>query len=77
MQSWNSFTKTLGLACAVVTLGLPAIATAFSSKTCNEEKLKWSSNTVTVRADSVTFPSGSVWLSALQQAITRFNENPQ
>jgi hypothetical protein len=77
MPSWNSFAKTLGLACAVVTLGLPAFAAAFSYKTCNGEKLKWTSgNTITVRADPTSFPSASVWRSALQEGITRFNENP-
>ena len=50
-------------------------AHAFSYSTCLDEKIKWDSTTVTVRASAVSFPGGE-WRNALQTAITRFNLNP-
>ena len=48
---------------------------AFSYNTCLGEKLKWSSNTITMRASPASFPAGQ-WRDALQLAINRFNLNP-
>ena len=50
-------------------------ANAYNTWTCLGEKLKWSSNSVTMRYSSVSFPSGS-WRSSLDTAIDHLNENP-
>ncbi|MEM7253765.1 MAG: hypothetical protein AAF493_20290 [Pseudomonadota bacterium] len=50
-------------------------AAAYSTSTCLGEKIKWNSNTVTVRASSTSFPTGS-WRNALEEAVDRVNDNP-
>jgi hypothetical protein len=49
---------------------------AASWRTCSGNKIKWDSNTVTMRASNVSFPSGSSYRSALQTVISRVNDNP-
>ncbi len=51
----------------------PAIAYSYS--TCLGEKLKWSSNSKTLGASGVSFPTG-YWRNGLQDGINRFNLNP-
>lgn len=43
---------------------------------CGDLNLKWASNSKTLRASTVSFPSGGYWRGGLQEAIDRFNENP-
>ena len=43
---------------------------------CNDQNVKWSSNSKTLRASSVSFPSGGTWWGGIEDAIDRFNENP-
>lgn len=43
---------------------------------CGDLNLKWASNSKTLRASTVSFPSGGYWWGGLQDAIDRFNENP-
>ncbi|MCH9675896.1 MAG: hypothetical protein K0U93_30950 [Gammaproteobacteria bacterium] len=50
-------------------------ALAYSTSTCNGEPVKWNSNTVTVRASSTSFPSGT-WRNAIDEAVDRINDNP-
>ena len=61
------------LALACVCVAQPALA--FSWKECLGENIRWSGNTVGVRASPVSFPAG-VWRGALQTAVDRFNLNP-
>ena len=56
-------------------VGLPNEVLAYSYDTCLGDKLKWDSNSVTLRASSVSFPA-SEWRNTLQSAIDRFNLNP-
>lgn len=75
MKPRNLLAKTLGMACLLMAMGLPAIATAFSYNECLGEKLKWNRNTVDIRANEVSFPVG-VWRDAISQSVSRFNQNP-
>ena len=43
---------------------------------CNGNKIKWGSNTVTMRASNVSFAPGSSFTSSLQTTISRVNDNP-
>ena len=43
---------------------------------CNGNKIKWGSNTVTMRASNVSFVPGSSFTSSLQTSINRVNDNP-
>lgn len=54
---------------------VPEKANAFSDSRCLGEKLKWDSNSKTLRASSKSFPAGT-WRNTLSSAITRFNQNP-
>ncbi|TQV89426.1 hypothetical protein [Aliikangiella coralliicola] len=45
-------------------------------RTCNGNKIKWGSNTKTMRASNVSFAAGGSYLSALQTVISRVNDNP-
>lgn len=58
-------------------LSLPTQALAWTAVKCslNNELLTWESNTVTMRASSVSFPAGA-WQDALAASISGFNENP-
>jgi hypothetical protein len=60
-----------------VALALIQTNTAFgySTSTCLGEKLKWDSNSRTVGASSVSFPSG-YWRNGLQDGVNAFNLNP-
>ena len=51
-------------------------AFAFSYDTCLGERLKWDSNTATLRASPVTFPEFGPWRTALTTAVAQFNLNP-
>ncbi|NJN12323.1 MAG: hypothetical protein HC836_30145 [Richelia sp. RM2_1_2] len=50
-------------------------ANAYSTSSCLGEKLKWDSNSKTLRASSNSFPTGT-WRDTLANAIARFNQNP-
>lgn len=65
----------LGLLSALVALALATPAFAYGYKTCLGEKLKWSSNSKTLGANSTSFPSG-YWRDGLQDGINKFNLNP-
>lgn len=63
---------TLGL---VMTFG--ALNTSAAGwRTCDGNKIKWDSNSVTMRASKVSFPLGSSMGNALQSSIDRVNDNP-
>ena len=51
-------------------------AVAYVHLHCNDKNVKWSSNSKTLRASSVSFPSGGTWWGGIEDAIDRFNENP-
>jgi hypothetical protein len=65
------------LSCAMlfVSVMFAEAAFAFSYSRCLGERLKWDSNTVTLRASPVSFPVGP-WRTALTTAVARFNLNP-
>lgn len=48
---------------------------AYSTSTCLGEKLKWDSNSKSLRANSTSFPAG-YWRNGLQQAVDSANLNP-
>lgn len=58
-------------------LSLPTQALAYSAVKCSltNEIITWDSNTVNMRASSVSFPAGA-WQDVLAATINRFNENP-
>lgn len=62
----------LGLVMALGSLS----ASAAGWRTCEGNKIKWDSNTVTMRASNVSFPAGSAYGNALQTSIDRVNDNP-
>src|SRR6187431_1808818 len=51
-------------------------ASASKWRTCEGNIIKWDSNTVTMRASSVSFPAGSAFGNSLQTSIDRVNDNP-
>jgi hypothetical protein len=65
----------LSFAMLFVSVMFAEAAFAFSYSTCLGERLKWDSNTVTLRASPVSFPVGP-WRTALTTAVARFNLNP-
>ena len=50
-------------------------ADAYSYRTCNGVKIKWNTNNPTMRASSVSFPTG-YWRDGLQKSIDYTNRNP-
>ncbi len=50
-------------------------AFAFGYKTCLGEKIKWGSNSKTLRGNSVSFPAG-YWYNGLSDGVNKFNLNP-
>lgn len=56
-------------------LTVPGEANAYSTSSCLGRKLKWNSNSKTLRASSNSFPAGT-WRNTLSSAIARFNQNP-
>jgi len=58
-----------------ISLLIPASVHAYSTSTCLGEKLKWDSNSRTVGASNVSFPSG-YWRNGLQNGVDAFNQNP-
>jgi hypothetical protein len=64
--------KTLALASICV---ITHQASAYSTWSCLGEKMKWSSNSVTMRLASNSF-SNSSWRSSMTTAISRLNQNP-
>lgn len=56
--------------------GACSMAEAASWNECGDQKVKWGSNSITLRSSSVGFPAGSTWLSALSTSIARVNDNP-
>lgn len=50
-------------------------AGAFSYKECLGEKIKFGSNTVTIRPSTTSFPSG-YWENGIRDTVNKFNENP-
>jgi hypothetical protein len=65
---------TIKLAALALT-GIAAQAHAYTTWTCLDEKLNWTSTSQTMRYSSVSFPSGS-WRSALDFSIDHVNQNP-
>lgn len=63
------------LLCAALLLTVASPAFGFGYKTCLGEKLKWSGSSKTLRANSVSFPSG-YWFNGLQDGVNKFNLNP-
>lgn len=63
------------LAAAAALLCASEPAFAFSYKTCLGHRLKFNSNTVTLRASSVSFPVG-YWQNGIQDTVNKFNRNP-
>ena len=60
----------------VLCLGAGSLqANAYNTWTCLGEKVKWSSNSVTMRYSNTSFAPGS-WRSSLDAAINHLNENP-
>ncbi|MBE9214485.1 hypothetical protein IQ247_17725 [Plectonema cf. radiosum LEGE 06105] len=57
-------------------LTIPGEAQAYSTSSCLGKKLKWDSNSKTLRANSKSFPAGTIWENALKTAIARLNQNP-
>lgn len=51
-------------------------ASAVGWRTCDGNKIKWGSNSVTMRASNVSFPAGSAFGNSLQTSINRVNDNP-
>ncbi len=49
---------------------------AFTYWECLDQKLKWDSNTVRVRASGTSFPSGHSFTNALTELINNMNQNP-
>jgi len=64
---------------AVVTLAAAALSTspaaAYSYKECLGHKLKFDSNTVTIRPNTVSFPGG-YWENGIRDTVNKFNNNP-
>lgn len=50
-------------------------AAAFSWKECLGKKIKFDSNTVTIRPNTVSFPSG-YWENGIRDTVNKFNLNP-
>lgn len=65
--------KILGIA---LCLFIPALAFTYSYDTCLGGKVTFPSNSITVRASNVSFPSGHSYTSALQSVINGLNNNP-
>ena len=60
----------------IAVLGITANSVfAYSYRVCLEEKLKWDSNSVQMRASGVSFPAGG-WRTALADAVSAINNNP-
>lgn len=52
-----------------------APAAAYSYKTCLGHKLKFDSNTRSIRPSTTSFPAG-YWESGIRDTVTKFNRNP-
>lgn len=50
-------------------------ALAYSYKECLGKKIKFDSNTVTIRPSTVSFPAG-YWENGIRDTVNKFNENP-
>jgi hypothetical protein len=61
------------LALAVLAIDSPALA--YSWKECLGRKIKWDTNTPTIRASTTSFPAGG-WRDAMNEAVAAFNRNP-
>ncbi|WP_237154245.1 hypothetical protein [Oryzibacter oryziterrae] len=64
-----------GLLASAILAATAGHAFAFVYTSCLDEKIKWSSNSVTLRADPTSFPSG-YWRNGMDDTITKFNRNP-
>lgn len=63
----------------VVTLAVSVLAlnvNAAAWRTCDGNKVKWGSNSVSLRASNVSFPSGSAFGNSLSTSVSRLNDNP-
>jgi hypothetical protein len=69
----NKFFVTI-TALFISTMTLQVHAAAW--RTCEGNKIKWGSNTVTMRAGNVSFPLGSAFANSLQTTVNRANDNP-
>lgn len=55
---------------------LPGQSFGYRHCHCLGENLRWSGNGKTLYASPVSFPAGSVWRNAIQEAVNRHNINP-
>ena len=62
----------LSLAAAVLSA---SPAAAYSYQECQDEKLKFDSNSVTIRPNTTSFPSG-YWQTGIEDTVSKFNRNP-
>jgi hypothetical protein len=60
--------------CAIA-LCLTDVSFGFSYKTCLGEKIKFSGNSRTLYASTVSFPAG-YWQNGIQDTVNKFNNNP-
>lgn len=65
----------IGIAGMIAGLCLSGNALAYTTWECLGEKLKWDTNSVTMRSSAVSFPAGA-WRDSLVTAINRVNQNP-
>ena len=65
---------TTAFVAAIATLSASQ-AFAFATNTCFEQRISWASDNPTLRASTVSFPTG-YWRDGLQKAIDRTNQNP-
>lgn len=61
--------------CLVVGQAAAPDAIAYEKHTCLGEEIKWGSNSKSLQASSVSFPSGG-WFNGLSDGIAKFNLNP-
>jgi hypothetical protein len=68
--------KTLtAIAACIALLGMSESAFAFRYNTCLGHAIKFDSNSQTVNASTVSFPSG-YWQNGIQDTVNKFNRNP-
>jgi hypothetical protein len=68
--------KLLAMLAALFAIALvPTSAHAYSYKTCLGERIKFDSNSRTIRPSTVSFPAG-YWETGIRDTINKFNTNP-
>jgi len=64
------------LVAAALLAGAVGPASAYTTYTCLGDKLKWNGNTARLRPSATSFPAGSAYTAALDEAISTWNNNP-